>query len=119
MIDETLIRYWRARSQFEAALRLAGPALKFTPDQVEQMIADLGPPGIDPPTLKEWKEARKVETDARREAFRLGLRLRRRDGLIVLQDCDLHELGVYHSWSAAAQAMRKKKLVFPAPRRGV
>ena len=57
---DILNRYWRARREFESALRAAAPLLKLGPDQIARMIADIDTPGIEVPGPGERRDARKL-----------------------------------------------------------
>jgi len=56
MSENEIRRYWAARREFEAALRaLSQEALKLlrlTPKAIEQTLADIEIPAVDPPGLE-------------------------------------------------------------------
>src|SRR5262249_31085301 len=104
MTDDVLNRYWLAKRRFEIALPLAAPLLRLQPHQGQPKLADINP-GVEPRSAEERKEARKIEADARGAAFRLNLTVRRRQGVIVVEDRSQRKIGVCATWPGVAQAI--------------
>ena len=104
MTDDVLNRYWLAKRRFEIALRLAAPVLGLKPDEVEQMLVEIHP-GVEPPSAEERKEARRIEAGARSAALPLNLDVRRRQGVIVVEDRSQRKIGVCATWSEVERAI--------------